>query len=88
MEYRNQNYTGRNWEATPTKQIPHLCSDPLPPKVGALGIQASRHNPERRGLHRVVWKAVGSNPFSNQSPHPMVCYAVDSVTGTLDKVLH
>ena len=88
MEDRNQNYIGRNWEAAPAKQIPHLCSDPLPPKVGALGIQASHHSPKRRGLHRAVWQAVGSNPFSNLSPHPMVCCAINSVTGTLNKVLH
>ena len=72
MEDRNQNYTGRKWEAAPAKQIPHLCSDPLPPKVGALGIQASRHSPERCGLHLAVWKAVGRNLFYNQSRHPMV----------------
>ena len=37
MEDRNQNYTGRNWEATLAKQIPHLCSDPFLPKPGYLG---------------------------------------------------
>ena len=88
MEDRNQNYIGRNWEATPAKQIAHLYTDPLPPKVGALGIQASRHGPKRRGLHRAVWKAVDSNPFSNRSPHLTICYTIDSIIGTLNKVLH
>ena len=54
MEGRNQNYTGRNQEAAPEKRIQYLYGDTLSPKVGELGVQASRLTHEHGGLHCVA----------------------------------
>ena len=59
-ERKSQNYTRRNQEAAPTKRIPYLYGNTLSPKVGALGVQASRLSHKRNGQHRAVWKAVGN----------------------------
>ena len=85
---KSEKKTETSWGAAVAKQIPHLCGDGLPPKVRALGVQAPRHGPERGGLHGAVWKAIGSNPFSDRPPHTMVRCSVDAVTGTLHKMLH
>ena len=87
MEERNENYPRRNWEAPSMNRYLDIWQSPsFSPRV--LGVQASHHRSECGGFHRMAWEAVGSNPFSNQSPRLMVHYVVDSVIGTLDKVFH
>ena len=53
---------------------------PFLPKFGALGVPTSRLSHERGGLHRAVWKAVGSIHY------PIDLFTQWYATGT--KVLH
>ena len=60
MQWKEEIRIGRNQEAAPAKRIQYLYGDTLLPKFEALGVKASRLSHERGGLHRAVWKAVGS----------------------------
>ena len=61
MQWKEEIRTRRNQEAALAKRIQYLYGDTLSPKVwGPLGVQASRLSHERGGLHRAVWKAIGS----------------------------
>ena len=60
MQWEEEIRTGRNQEVALANYFSTSMVIPFLPKFGALGVQASRVNHERGGLHRAVWKAFGS----------------------------
>ena len=60
MQWKEEIRIGRNQEVAPAKRIQYLYGNTLSPKIGALGVQTSRLSHECGGLHRVVWKGIGS----------------------------
>ena len=84
MEGRNQNWKKLGSSTCKTNLVP-LWLIPFLPKFGALGVQASRLSHERGGLHRAVWKAIGSIHYPiDLFTRRYIATTIDSVTRTLE----
>ena len=84
MEGRNQNW--KKPRSNTTKRIEYLYGDTFSPKIWGIWGQSFLSKAWTRWFAPCVMEGSRQHPLSNWSLHPMVHYAVDSITGT--KVFH